>query len=670
LGGSKRRIQFVQGRFHMGGTGVLEFCGRDHNVQFVVSRRNPALLSHPLTDPSDEDWSFTVIRRQDPEPGAGRGSRFTFLAPGPIGQDGRRGLLSFGGGPLRMLPDLYVAYARDADWGTLFKLYEFKITTRSNVILPDGFMNRVRLLFPEPALPIRFHECRAGFRGGRGSFDTSMIGVIRTLDGDRADPKRSAVEYYDRFTFDVDGEPFAGRIYLFKDAGTAKTYRRDEGIVFIFNGQAQVTLSKDFFRRASVKQDYLWNTLLVFVDCTGISTRAFEKLFMPSRDRLRDSELKRLVEEVLEDKLKTHGKLRELAGQRRDRERAEAPATEDSLRRFMEDMVKRHPQLAAILGPGLRIKNPFKPIEVSADSEPLHLSRFPTYFRFRKTPANGNYRREAFLNSQVRLTFDTDATDDYFSRDEEPGSFVLWQVVSGARVPAKNWRSPNLAGGEAHVTLALPAETAVGDFVTFEVEVTDPSRIEPFVIPFGLSVRPERIAPPPGPAPSPSPIPKPRPDVPGKGQSADSWLAIPEPIEVDEDRWKEFDDFDRLTAVIIKSVPGAPEEQAIYDYYVNMANLHLLDAIKRAPKEREMLRRQFKFGMTIMALSLVQEGSVRAVRVPEQPDGDQPPAPALSDQVRLMTSAMAPFLIPMLTLLAPEQVEQIEALSDTAGEAA
>ena len=670
LGGSKRDIKFVQGRFHMGGTGVLEFCGRQHNVQFVLSRRNPSLLPDTLEDPSDGDWSYTVIRRQDPEPGGGKGSRFTFLAPGPADAKGKRALLHFGGGPVRMLPELQNAYARDAEWGTLFKLYEFKMRTRTNVILPDGFMNRVRLLFPEPALPIRFHECRVGFKGHSGSFDTSMVGVVRTLDKDRNDPKRDAVEYYDRFTFDVDGEPFAGRIYLLKNPETAKTYRRDEGIVFTYNGQAQATLSKDFFRRASVKQDYLWNSLLVFVDCTGISVRSHETLFMPSRDRLRDSELKRRLEEVLEDKLRTHGKLRELAGARRNRERAEAPQSEDSLRRFMEDMLKRHPQLAAILGPGLKIKNPFKPVEVSTDTTSPELHRFPTHFRFRKVSPDGIYRRDASLNSQVRLAFDTDAQDDYFSRDEEHGTFGLRQLVNGELVPAKNWRSPNLAGGEAHVSLALPAEAAVGDVVQFVAEVNDPSRVEPFVIPFALTIKPERTDAPPGPRPSPSPIPKPQPEQPGKGQSADSWLAIPEPYEVEEDRWKDHDDFDRNTAVVIKADPNAPQGQDTYDYYVNMANVHLLAAVKRSPKERDVLRRQFKFGMTIMALSLVQEESVRTARAADQTDTDGPSPPALGDQVRLMTSAMAPFLIPMLTLLAPEQVEATEAFSDSAGEAA
>lgn len=125
--GSKKFIPFVQGRFHMGGTGVLEFCGTEFNLQLVISRRNPLLLSEPLEHPSDGDWSFTIVRRNDPQPGSPKGSSYVYLAPGPIGDDDRRGLLHFSASSLKMFPDKNEAYARDAEWGTLFKLYEYQL---------------------------------------------------------------------------------------------------------------------------------------------------------------------------------------------------------------------------------------------------------------------------------------------------------------------------------------------------------------------------------------------------------------------------------------------------------------------------------------------------------------------------------------------------------------
>ena len=39
---NKIDIHFVQGKFNMGGTGALRFCGT-HNLQLIISRRNPNL---------------------------------------------------------------------------------------------------------------------------------------------------------------------------------------------------------------------------------------------------------------------------------------------------------------------------------------------------------------------------------------------------------------------------------------------------------------------------------------------------------------------------------------------------------------------------------------------------------------------------------------------------
>jgi hypothetical protein len=305
LKGSKKRIPFVQGKFHMGGTGVLEFCGAGHNVQLVVSRRNPALLPQALVNTAETDWSFTIIRREDPKPGS-KSSRFTFLAPGAIDGDGKRRLLYFSAPELRIFPERNQPYARAAAWGTLFKLYEYDVRAKSQMMVGGGLLERVRLLLPEAALPIRFHECRHGFKGHSGSFDTPTSGLISTLDDDLRSTKRDNVEWFDRFEMDVQGERFTCRIYLFKNKDAADVYRKDEGVIFSYNGQTHAMFSKDFFRRSKVKQDYLWHSLLVFVDCSAISVRAHEKLFMANRTQLRDGELKRALEEELQDNLKNH----------------------------------------------------------------------------------------------------------------------------------------------------------------------------------------------------------------------------------------------------------------------------------------------------------------------------------------------------------------------------
>ncbi len=674
--GNKEQIPFVQGKFNMGGSGVLEFCGIDHNVELVLSRRNPKLLPANASA-DDKKWSFTIIRREDPPPDSPRSSRFTYLAPGPKDAEGHGGLLMFEAPTMPIFPDKNQAYSREATWGTLFKLYEYGTRATTNMMLEDGLLMKLRLLLPEPALPIRFHECR-DYKGHSGSFDTPMAGLIYTLEQDRKNPKRQNVEWFDKFDIDIDGQKFTTRIYLFRKAGKdesknpAESYRKDEGLVFTYNGQAQAVLSKDFFRRKRVKQDYLWNSLLVFVDCSEIGVRSHEKLFMPNRESLRDGPLKRRLEAELEEKLRHHKELEQIAIARRKTELADSPEVSETFEKFIEDMVKKHPLLEQILGPGFRIANPFKPHLVEAVEKPFEGVRFPTKFHFKGLLPGKALDREAHLNSQVRIAFETDAENDYFRRDEEPGECKLFQLIDGKMKPAKNWQTPHLFEGSASLTLALPESAEVGDTLTYEAQITDPSRIEPFTDRFTLTVREERKEQPPRP-------PKPKqPEAPsptdGKDKPDDTKLNVPHPQEIYEPAWgKQDPKFDRFTAMRVKRPPNAPEDSNVFDYFINMDNVFLVQAMKAQPKRAQDLKERFKFGMTLISLALIRfdlEAKKREEHKPAGEDEDgKSKRPDIHETIADVTSALSPFLLPLVDSLS-EITGVAEPLSAVAGEAA
>lgn len=673
--GNKNAIPFVQGKFNMGGSGVLEFCGVDHNVELVISKRNPKLLPKDATA-ADKEWSFTIIRREDPGPASPRASRFTYLAPGKADEKGNRALLSFAAPTFPIFPIKNSPYARDAEWGTLFKMYEYAIRATTNMMLEGGLMGRVRILLPEPALPIHFHECR-DYAGHSGSYNTPMGGLIYTLEEDRKNPKRQNVEWFDKFDIDLDGEKFSGRIYLFRKRGKdekknpADTYRKDEGIVFTYNGQCQAFFSKDFFRRKAVRQDYLWDSLLVFIDCSAIGVRAHEKLFMPNRENLRHGDLKFRLEKEIEEKLRHHAELEQIAMARRKGELSENPEVSESFEKFIEDMVKKHPLLEQVLGPGFRIANPFKPHAVEAVEKDWEGVRFPTKFHFKDRDPGKSLQRDAHLNSQTRISFVTDAENDYFKRDEQPGTMTLYQVIGTELVPAKNWRSPTLFEGNVTLSLALPAEAGVGDIVVYEAHVTDHSRLEPFVNRFSLSVKAEREAPPPNPKP-----PTPKPDKPGaetgKDAQQDTKLNVPNPAEVWEKDWgAQNPQFDKFTAMRIKQPPGAPEDSSVFDYIINMNNVFIDQAIKEKPRRVHEIRDRYKFGMTLITLALIRhdiemrkrEGAV------DEDDDEKPKRQDVTDTVAEVTSAIAPFLLPLVDSLS-RITGKVEALSAIAGEAA
>jgi hypothetical protein len=150
--GNKDKIKFAQGKFNMGGTGVLEFCGMERNLQLVVSKRRPDLVAAQTSRPNDSDWSFTIIRRDDPS-AEGKSSRFTYLAP--LDCDARPGdgeLLHFSSPTMPLFPEKNEPYVRNTAWGTLLKLYEYDARRfGSNMMMSDGLMYRSRLLLPDLA---------------------------------------------------------------------------------------------------------------------------------------------------------------------------------------------------------------------------------------------------------------------------------------------------------------------------------------------------------------------------------------------------------------------------------------------------------------------------------------------------------------------------------------
>ncbi len=122
-GSDKIKIPFVQGKFNMGSTGVLQFCGK-RNLQLIVSRRNPAILNSSFDHESDGQWGFTIVRREVPQ-GGGRSSVYTYLAPlGAESTPGRGRVLRFSAEDLPIFPKGNDAYARSSKWGTLVKLIQ------------------------------------------------------------------------------------------------------------------------------------------------------------------------------------------------------------------------------------------------------------------------------------------------------------------------------------------------------------------------------------------------------------------------------------------------------------------------------------------------------------------------------------------------------------------
>jgi hypothetical protein len=415
----------------------------------------------------------------------------------------------------------------------------------------------------------------------------------------------------------------------------------------------------------------------MFVDCSEIGRRAHEKLFMNSRDRLRETDLKAKLEAELEDQIGRHEELKELASERRKRELAEQPKATESMSKVIENLLNKHPALAALLGQGLRIKNPHRPESAGTGIAGFIGKRFPTKFHFKGHEPAFQLIRDAHVGSHVRVTFETDAANDYFKRDEQPGTFELYRLTINGPMPATNVQWPRLHNGLAHLSLTLPEGVSDGDDLQYEAVVTDHSRIEPFRNKFILTVKPERETTTESSGggrrsagDKPGDDPKGQNDK-GTDQSRDSYLDIPETIPVYERDWDKRDPpFDKFTAIRIKRPPDAKDGEDRYDYFINMDNVHLQTYLKDRPKLAAGMKLRYSVGMTLVALAVLHQDQLRKKegRLSE----DMPDETVdVADRVAQTTCAIAPFLLPMIEGVSElDDTGEEESLSESAGEAA
>ncbi|MBM3455057.1 MAG: hypothetical protein FJX80_07910 [Bacteroidetes bacterium] len=616
---NKLRIPFVQGKFNMGGTGVFRFCG-EKNIQLVISRRNPAIAQHE-SDPMREFWGFTVIRRDDPSQGA-RSSNYKYLAP-------HNQILFFPSEELPILPSTYPEpYGKNMQWGTYIKFFEYKIGPglRTNILF--DLYNKLSVLMPNIALPIRLYERRKNYSGN--SFETVLSGLSVRVDEDRSDNIEENFPTSGSLT--VSGQKMKYSIYAFKK-GKHEKFTKDEGIVFTINGQTHGYLSKAFFNRKGVGMNYLADSILVILDCSEIDGRERENLFMNSRDRLSTCPLKTEIENELEDVLKKHPGLGILKDKRRKEEIESKLSDQQPLADILQDILKKSPTLSRLFVQGKKLSSPFN-MEGASQKEEYEGKEFPTVFSLSKK-FNHDTPKHAHLNSKFRVEYKTDVANDYFDRGKDPGTFKLF--VNGNESENKDI---NLWNGYAYLNVFLD-KSKVGDLIHFRSEVKDVSRAQAIVEDFYIKV----IEPLVKTESEGGQRKKPASDKPGADTKKPDGFALPNIIEVSRDNrtkhsWEE-QGFNEESALIVKG-----SEQDGYDFFVNVDNIHLLSEIKSAKTtDIQVLQAKYKFGLVLVGLSILNYDN----KNPKEENQDE--NNNIFTIVAQLSKAISPVIIPMIDTL-------------------
>ena len=615
---NKIKIPFVQGKFNMGSTGALTFCGQQ-NIQLIISRREPSVAS---AENVSSDWGFTVVRRVPPA-GNMKSSQYKYLTN--AGGD----VFTIEADSLPILPGATTTYGEPLNYGSFVKMYDYEIGPALGTALTFDLYNRLSLLLPEMPIPVRLYE-RRDFSGH--SKEATLAGLDTRLEDDRNENLEAG--FPASAIVDLEGSQLKVQILAFKaeldDKGKKvnrkEKYARNEGVVFSVNGQAQGFFPASFFQRKS-KLGFIKDSVLVIVDCSELTPAQHEDLFMNSRDRLRDTGSKRDLERKLEEIINDHRGLKELQNRRREEALRNKIEDDAPLAETLQSVLRSSPVLTALLSSGVRLPNPIAPSSTKTEGEFVG-QKFPTFFKTEKTYSESN-RRIWEAGRTTRIRFVTDAVNDYFSRPDSPGRLSVKDSFGNEL----DWRGEPW-NGVFILSIDFVPLYQCGSTLDLIFELSDVDKPEPIVltVPCQVVEKTERKGGGQRQRDSHAPNNK------GNKPSKTGGLALPEIVPIKQEQWEEKG-YDKETALTIE---GSAEE---WTYFFNADNVHLKTEQKRAKAaDHALIEQQYQTALILMGLVLVNKHQ----KTVEESDDGENSVEAVEDYVSGITRALSPVLIPMI----------------------
>jgi hypothetical protein len=411
-GAYKGAVPFVQGRFNMGGTGVLPFCGDTRKMQLIVSRAPSDVVK------TEHQWGFTIFcffpSRQSPS--------WKYL----VGSD--RKIMTAGAEPLGLVPkmgakagEICLPRQREVPHGTLIKMYDYK-APRSNVC--GELFRKLEEYLLRPVLPLRIIECRSEYKA-------NVMGVT-VWDRFSSWAARGKLEegFEDGASIQIKlstGEIVPAEVRVFKaDAGGSDDAEHAQtGLRALINGQSHARRDTQFFKGKAVDKEHIGGSMLVTLDCSELGQASRNALFMSNRETFREDSLLTELFRKLQNELRYHEGLIALDKKRYLEKIANATTDEDGIS-ALEELLSTDPALADMFGSVAQGKVAAKTIaaavaglNVEGEAPKFEGTEFPSYFR-RK---DGSTSIEIVLpqNDEVRISFLTDVKNNYFTRSKGKG---------------------------------------------------------------------------------------------------------------------------------------------------------------------------------------------------------------------------------------------------------
>lgn len=471
---NKEGIPFVQGKFHMGSTGVFRFLTQE---KFEKGRCKLIISKHFDSD----KWAWTLVRLREAKEDDKNESMpvVEYFSPNknsvPYFQADSIQALKYKGITNEAVEALNVENAGIIDQGTIVKLYEFAMGNSEFRKSRGGLDNALTISLMRCALPIRTYDF---------DDDISQHSELGKLSVRKGAAFSGAIHYlHTNNTELVDGFPIAiqnvgnsklGKIDINVYAVAKeqdgkieglKSFLKDQNkrIFYTINGQVHATENKSVIN-SKLKLGDLENHLMIEVVCDEINKSKKHEIFLPDRERMSNSEISQILKDTVRNALKRHKNLKELVHLLRSKRAKEYIDNDNSAKLIIQDMIKNNPEIGHLFSAGKDVKVIHDTKQIQSNYEG---KLFPTMFEHQK---NGVVKVP--INSYKKIVIKTDVVNDYLRRLKDTGRFDYDNENM-------NITNTNLKDGIFTITLKPWHDAQIGEQQTCRFSFSDCQNVEP-----------------------------------------------------------------------------------------------------------------------------------------------------------------------------------------------
>lgn len=592
--GHKSSIPFVQGKFNMGSSGVLSYCGEQW-YKLIVSRRYT----------EDGPWAWTLIRRR-PTTGAPIAEYFAPRKRIQVFKVARLYPLFLGS----RKTDEFVAITS----GSVVKLFNYFLeeTPSFRNIRESLDRNLTSAVLPFRLMDYRFKPSPGrGRRRAQGVDERTFCGLEHHLmkRGNASDDAEESDDYEpgQEVHIQIIDHPDLGRISISAIVLEDKPpdwLRRNQDPFRVFhavNGQVQFKQTRGYLA-STCKLPGLMDKVVLIVDSSDLTEKAHNDVWKGDRENIRTNATGQTYKHEVTDSIRQSAYLKELQERlaRKDVDETVAETT----RNILQELVDQNPSVAQLLPEGLMVSVKAGPRE----PEPYVGKYDPT-----KLELIGRNLREHGIDVSIprprRIVFETDVVNDFLSRASNRGRADFNELEATLAKPNSRFAfRSNLRDGKLTVTIrAREGFVDVGDRYECEAQLSSDSMPYPVSAPFVINCVKSVPVRPPGPRPEP-------PNGSGTDESHSNapqtvWLTRDgrnvqgESSRVWDERFSDFSDQDGGYSETLTE--GVGNSANLVRFFINYDNVHLQTKLtgQRNEVSRKVAVDRYRWAMLLIMMA-------------------------------------------------------------------